>query len=100
MEQKEYPQATFTGKLIEDVAFDQPGTYSVRAKGILDIHGVQKERIIRGTLVVKEKGLHISTNFNIPVAEHGIVIPKLVQQKIAEEVTVTVDLEFVPDTKS
>src|SRR3989337_3969069 len=50
MEQKKYPQATFTGKIIEDIPFNTPGTYSVRAKGELEIHGVRKERIIKGTI--------------------------------------------------
>jgi hypothetical protein len=100
MEQKDYPQATFKGKIIEDVDFHTPGTYSVRAKGELDIHGVKKERIIRGTLIVKDNSLHITTSFVVPVADHGIAIPKIVKQKIAEEIAVTIDMELVPGTKS
>jgi len=94
LEGKKYPQATFTGKLIEDVPFDTPGTYSVRAKGNLNIHGISKERIIRGTLVVKNDGGEIETDFSIPVSDHGITIPKIVQQKISDEIQVKVKLDF------
>jgi hypothetical protein len=100
MEQKSYPQATFTGKLIEDITFNVPGTYSVRAKGMLDIHGVSKERIIRGTLIIKEGTAHLQADFSVPVADHGIAIPKIVKQKIAEQIAVSIDIEFVQGSKS
>lgn len=100
MEQKRYPQATFTGKIIEDIPFDTPGTYSVRAKGELDIHGIKKERIIRGDLIIKNGTAHLSTNFTVPVADHGIAIPKIVKQKIAEQIIVNIDIDFVQGAKS
>ena len=101
LEGKKYPYATFSGKLIEDIPFNTPGTYSVRAKGKLDIHGVSKERIIRGTLVVKKGGGgHIQTEFTIPVSDHGITIPKIVQQKIADEIQVRIELDFAEGEKS
>lgn len=94
LEQKKYPRATFTGKLIEDVSFEKPGTYVVRAKGLLEIHGIAKERIIKGTLIVHESGGRLTTAFSVPVGDHGIAIPKIVQQKIADQILVTVDIEF------
>jgi len=100
MEQKSFPQATFTGKLIEDITFNIPGTYSVRAKGMLDIHGVSKERIIRGTLIIKDGTAHVEANFSVPVTDHGIAIPKIVKQKIAEQISVSIDIEFVQGSKS
>jgi len=59
MEHKKFPQATFVGKIIEDVPFDVPGSYPVRAKGQLNIHGIAKERIIKGTLEVTPSGIRI-----------------------------------------
>ena len=94
LEWKKYPQATFTGKFIEDIPFDTPGTYSVRAKGDLTVHGAAKERIIRGTLVVKKNGMHIESEFSIPVSDHGITIPKIVQQKISDDIQVKVIMDF------
>src|SRR5688572_14789128 len=94
MEHKKYPQATFKGKFIEDIPFDTPGTYSVRAKGNLEIHGVTKERIIRGTLILTENSARVQAHFLVPVADHGIIIPKIVMQKIAEEIDVDIDIEF------
>lgn len=94
LEQKKYPQATFTGKFIEEIPFQTPGTYSVRAKGNLEIHGIVKERIIRGNLIITRNGLRTQARFFVPVTDHGIVIPKIVMQKIAEEIAVNIDIEF------
>jgi len=94
LEQKKFPQAMFKGKFIEDIPYGIPGNYSVRAKGSLEIHGVIKERIIRGTLTIKEGSMKIQTHFLVPVADHGIIIPKIVMQKIAEEIDVKTDIDF------
>ncbi len=94
MEEKKYPNATFEGRFIEDIPFDTPGVYSVRAKGMLLIHGVTRERIIRGDLMIMEESVFIRTDFFVPVSDHGISIPKIVNQKIAEEIAVTIEIEF------
>ncbi len=94
MEEKKFPEATFEGKFIEDIPFDIPGVYSVRAKGSLSVHGIVRERIIRGEITIAEKSAVVTTVFIVPVSDHGISIPKIVNQKIAEEIAVTVDISF------
>jgi YceI-like protein len=95
MEEKQFPQGTFQGKIIEDIPFDVPGEYTVRAKGTLTIHGISKERIIKGTLHVSKNDLQLDTRFTIPLSDHGITIPKIVMQKIAEVIDVTIDVKFM-----
>lgn len=95
METKKYPKASFSGKIIEDVDFQKNGTYSVRAKGKLSIHGVEQERIIKSQLEVNGNKLRVQSNFKVPLADHNITIPKVVYQKIAEEIAVTVDAELI-----
>jgi hypothetical protein len=94
MEHRKYPNATFSGKFIEDIPFDQPGTYTVRAKGMLEIHGISKERIIKGTLMISPGQRDLKTTFTVPVIDHGITIPKIVMQKIAEEIDIDVIIRF------
>ena len=101
MEDKIYPTASFKGKLIEDVPFDTPGTYEVRAKGDLEIHGIKKERIIKGTITITPGGANLISKFSVPLTDHGITIPKIVKQKIAEQIAVTINIDFVKNsTKS
>lgn len=91
MESEKYPKATFTGKIIESIDLAHPGEVTIRAKGKLNIHGVEQERIIRSTLNIQNNKLTIKSNFSVLLQEHNITIPKVVQQKIAEEIYVTIE---------
>src|SRR5690349_20272749 len=88
MESSKYPRATFAGKIIEQLDFDKDSTYVVRAKGELDIHGQKQSRIIRSKVTVKKGSLQIESDFTVPLADHNIAIPKIVNQKIASEIEV------------
>ncbi len=90
MESGDYPLATFAGKFIEDIDLTVDGTYDIRVKGKLNIHGVEKERIIKSTLLIKQGTLHITSHFTILLEDHEIRIPKVVLQKIAKVVNVEV----------
>jgi len=94
IEAKAYPVSTFEGKIIEQVDLVKNGTYSVRAKGKLNIHGVVQERIIKVQLRISEGVIYAESNFTILLQDHNITIPKVVFQKIAEEVKVMVTVEF------
>ncbi|TNE57404.1 MAG: YceI family protein [Bacteroidetes bacterium] len=91
LESDRYPTATFSGRIIEQVDFQSDGTHAVRAKGKLRIHGIEQERIIKGKIILKGNTLRIQASFTVPLADHAITIPKIVHQKIAEEILVNVD---------
>src|SRR5688572_17659023 len=82
METSKYPTATFKGKIIEDLDFSKNGTYNVRAKGIFTIHGVEKEKIVKVKITVKDKMIEVETSFEVALEDHNINIPKVVNQKI------------------
>lgn len=93
MEATKYPVATFTGKIIETISFTEEGQYDIRVKGILNIHGVNSERLMPGRLIVSKDSTEIHTLFSVPLKDHDINIPKLLSQKIAE--TIDVEIEMV-----
>lgn len=94
IESDKHPKTTFTGKIIEKVDFQQDGTYTVRAKGQFTIHGISQERIIKSTLTLKKGVAHIHSEFTVLLADHDIRIPRIVHQKIAEQIAVTVDADL------
>lgn len=94
IESEKFPIASFQGKIIEQVDFDIPGRKQIRAKGILDIHGKKMERIIKCTLELQNNTFTARSSFKVNLEDHNISIPKLVYQKIAEDVTVTVEIPF------
>jgi len=94
IEAKAYPFSKFDGKIIEQIDFSQDGNYSIRAKGKLQIHGVEQERIIKVKIRIVKGVVLADTEFTILLQDHNITIPKVVFQKIAEEIKVVVSAEF------
>lgn len=95
LESEKYPRMLFTGKIIEQIDFFTDGTYDVRAKGDLDIHGQKQTRIIKSRITVQDGSVQIDASFKVPLADHNIAIPRIVNQKIATEIEVTVKAEMV-----
>jgi hypothetical protein len=90
-----YPKATFQGKIIEKINLLEDGEHVVRAKGMLSIHGVEQERIIKVKLIAKNKKILASTSFEVKLDDHNIIIPKMVFHKIAEIIDVSVNLKLI-----
>lgn len=96
MQSERYPEASFKGKIIEDIDWTVPGKFTVRAKGMLNIHGVEQERIIKGDLLVEpDKTIRITASFTILLSDHQIPIPRIVKEKLAEEVKVAMDATLI-----
>ncbi len=95
LQSDKFPESTFSGKIIDEIDFNKPGTYTVRAKGMLTFRGVARERIIRSTVVVAEKKVMITTNFDVLLDDHNIRIPRIVYQKIAPEIQISMKAELL-----
>jgi polyisoprenoid-binding protein YceI len=91
MQVQDYPTSSFNGKIIEKIDLNSNAEQEVRAKGILNIHGVEQERIIKGTIQKSGDQFIIKADFTVPLEDHNIKIPKVVYQKIAEVINVTVE---------
>ena len=94
MESDHFKIAMFKGGIVEEVDYAINGEYAVTAKGILTIHGVSKNRLIKVKIIIKSGKIQLITNFDIKLADHNIDIPKVVTQKIAEAVDVKVSANF------
>ena len=94
MEIHEFPVATFEGRILDELPWSNPGKYQVRAKGRLNLHGITKERIINGELLVTADGIVVNSMFTIALEDHEILVPRIVHQKIAEEIKVELSIEL------
>lgn len=90
LESQKYPQATFSGKLLDEIIPDKSGKQTIRVKGKLTVHGVSKERTIEVQVESMKNKLAVSANFQVPLVDHAIEIPRLVTQKIAESIRIDV----------
>jgi polyisoprenoid-binding protein YceI len=95
METEKYPLSVLDMVIVEDIDFTKDGTYDVTLKGTLEMHGVKKEREIKGKLTVKNGHPTLGTaEFMVKLADHQIKIPSVVGANIAEEVKVNVEFAF------
>jgi hypothetical protein len=91
MESGKFPQTIFSGKIIEPLNPQNGTEQLVRAKGILDLHGVKQERIIKAKIIYKDNSLIINCLFTVLLDDHHLRIPKVVTKKIAPEINVLIE---------
>lgn len=84
-ETEKYPNATFTGKIINDVDLKTDGVYKVNAVGVFSMHGVEKEMKVPATVTVKNGSISIASQLKIFLSDFKIKIPRLVVMKVSEE---------------
>ncbi len=101
MESDEYPKSKFKGKItnIDEVDFAKEGTYTVKVVGDLTIHGETNPVEAEGTFEVGKEGIQAMSKFVVKPADYGIKIPAVVVENIAEEIEITVDLNYQPFTR-
>lgn len=96
MECEKFPMASFKGTVQDSSAAFAEGDRKVTAKGILTIHGVEKEVTLTGTLTRHGDVITLDSEFKVALKDYNITIPKLLFQNIAEVIDVHVSLEYKP----
>lgn len=96
MESGKFPKAIFAGTIINPAAVDfkRDGTYKVNVKGNLTIHGVTKEVEMPATIVIANGLVKANSTFNVAPEDYKIEVPKLVREKIAKQIKVTVNMDY------
>lgn len=98
MESHKYPKAVLKGKIVDmsAVNLSKNGKYPVGVSGEMEIHGVKKQVSEKGILEVKDGKILLSANFQVVLAEYGIEIPKIVEDKLAKVADVQLQMELNP----
>jgi hypothetical protein len=94
LESDKYPNATYSGRINEDVDLSKDGTYQVTSTGKLTMHGVEQHVTQKGTAIVKNGEISVQSKFPIAIKDFNITIPKLLFQNIADTVAVTVNIVY------
>jgi polyisoprenoid-binding protein YceI len=96
MESGKFPKATFKGKItnLSAINFVKNGSYNAEITGDLTIHGVTKPINTKGLIVIKDGAITATSKFIIEPKNFDIVIPKLVEGKIAKQIDVNVDITY------
>lgn len=87
-------QCTYAGKIIDKIDWSKEGNYKARVKGKLNVHGVSVERVLPVQIQISKGKIIVSANFVVPLSDHDISIPSIVNQKIAEDIDVSFSAIF------
>lgn len=93
VESDKYPKSTFSGSFAEAIPEGKDGSFPVKVKGKLTLHGVTKEVEVPGTFVRKGNMLTGTANFKLNPTDYNISIPFIVRDKIEKETTIQVKID-------
>lgn len=95
MNSEKYPVASYSGKLLDPLDKNLQGEFVIRTKGKFIIKGVEKEKILKHKVIVRNGQILISSEFIILLSDFNINIPRIVQNKISEEIKIFVEAKSV-----
>lgn len=100
VESTKYPKGEFKGKVndLKSINWTSADTIRFTAIGSFTIHGVAKPKQIEVRLINQNGKLWVSSNFKIALADHNIDRPKILWEKLADEVEVKVKITYEPYT--
>ncbi|GGM73783.1 hypothetical protein GCM10010967_01760 [Dyadobacter beijingensis] len=96
IESEKYPTATFSGKVDKGPDFAKDGDYDVSATGKFTVHGVTKERTIKGKMKIEGGKITINSDFEVALVDHKIEVPQVVFVKIAQVIKVKAQYVLAP----
>jgi hypothetical protein len=96
MESDKFPKSGFNGKItnIEKVDLKKDASYPVEVRGDLTMHGVTKPVSVTGTIEVNKGIISAKSKFTVIPQDYNISIPDLIKEKIAKEITISVDVTY------
>ncbi|MDP3357753.1 MAG: YceI family protein [Lutibacter sp.] len=95
VESYKYPKATFKG-YIQNLKELDVQNETVEIKGILSLHGKEKEISTIANIQILKDQINLSGHFMVEVADFDIKIPIVVRNNIAKTIKITFDLQHKP----
>lgn len=92
VESDKFPKAEFRGIIDgnETVNYSKDGTYTVKVKGKLTIHGETRDIETPGKLIVQNGKINALADFNVSLPDYKVSIPGLVADKVSSTAKISV----------
>jgi polyisoprenoid-binding protein YceI len=91
-----YPFAEFTGQLITPFDASISDKQDVRVSGTFNIHGVEREIEVEGTLESKNGSLRLEAGFAVLLEDHNIDRPRVLFYELSDEQIVNISILLRP----
>lgn len=98
VESDKFPRSEFKGKILNngEIKYASNGTYAVKLKGQLTLHGVTRDLETTGSVTIKDGKLQTSSIFNIILEDYNIKLSKSSQDNISKTIKITVEGTLEP----
>lgn len=91
LESDKFPFATFKGRYQSNIDLSKPGVYHLTVSGKFTIHGVEKTKIVKCVITVKETEMLFKSNFDLLSADYKIEPAEMLYRKAGETVNIDVN---------
>ena len=95
MESELYSMSTFKGSFLNEVSLSKNQLVNIESVGVLNIHGIDREVIIKTDLIIKDSQVDFSSEFEVLLKDYKIKIPKIVMMNIADTILVNVSGKLI-----
>jgi polyisoprenoid-binding protein YceI len=101
MESDKFPKAIFKGEIIDydKNKLQTNSIHHVKVKGEITIKGITKNIEVTGQITKQNNQVLASSDFKLSTDDFGIKVPKLVEHRVAKEVSVKVTITYTPYKK-
>jgi hypothetical protein len=98
VESNKFPKGEFKGEIknIETVDFSKDGTYPVKVKGKLTMHGESKDVETNARIIIQSGKIKASAEINVLLADYKISIPGIVADKVSKTAKISISCALEP----
>ena len=98
MESDKFPKAEFKGEIKDndDINYSKDGTYKVKVKGKLTMHGESNDVDAEAKIIILNGKISATADFSVKLSDYKISIPGLVADKISKTVKINVSCSLDP----
>jgi polyisoprenoid-binding protein YceI len=100
LETEQFKAASFHGKINGNINYHKPGSYPATARGKLKIHGVERDVVEKGTVIVVKDIVTLKSQFQVALKDYNIETPKILGQEMtSENVLININVALTERTK-
>jgi polyisoprenoid-binding protein YceI len=98
IESEKFPKAEFKGTISDNasVNYTKDGTYSVKVKGKLSMHGETKDVETTGKITIQGGKISATADFTVQLSDFKVSIPGLVADKVSKTAKIIVSCSLEP----
>jgi hypothetical protein len=98
IESAKFPKAEFKGEIKDNdgINYSKDGTYKIKVKGKLTLHGETEEVDTEAKLTIQNGKITATADFNVKLSDFNISIPGLVADKVSKTAKISVSCSLEP----